>query len=154
MATNDEINTKKLRIAKSLNEHYIHSEDNGIWIMQLIDEIEDKARADERAKVQKEMLNGKLKVKSGTKLGDFLPQKEIRKLSEIVQKEIIEPSLNKARADTLEEVLKVLNIFDGLLLSNEQLSTQYDSQTLKMVRQELEMGVMKKLSEMKNNKKV
>lgn len=48
---NDEINTKKLIIVKSLKEHYIHSKDNGTRIIQLIDEIEDKARASERKQV-------------------------------------------------------------------------------------------------------
>ena len=76
----------------------------------------DEARAEERAKVQKEMLNGKLQVKSGTTLGDFLPQSEIRKLVEIVKKEMIEPSLNEARTDGYKQGQKdaTNRIFEGL----------------------------------------
>ena len=69
----------------------------------------DEAKADERAKVQKEMLNGNLQVKPGTKLGDFLPQSEIRKLVEIVKKEIVEPSLNKVRTDTANQIFAELD---------------------------------------------
>jgi hypothetical protein len=94
-----------------------------------------QARADERAKVQKEMLNGNLEVKSGTKLVDFLPQKEIRKLSEIVQKEIIKPSLNKVRTeaynegqkDTANQIFKELEkyttSYGNILLSKAELQT-------------------------------
>ena len=93
MPSNDEIIEKNERICKlwfgSLQKQY-HKD---------LSILMDEARAAERAKVQKEMLNGNLQVKSGTKLGDFLPQNEIRKLVEIVKKEMVEPSLNEARAE-------------------------------------------------------
>ena len=44
MATKDEINKRKLRIAKSLNSHFISAGDSGAKILELLDEIEDLAR--------------------------------------------------------------------------------------------------------------
>ena len=44
MKTKDEINKRKLRIAKSLNSHFISVGDSGAKILELLDEIEDLAR--------------------------------------------------------------------------------------------------------------
>ena len=94
--TNDEIIKKYIFSPSNNKEHFEDLREN---MLRALEERDSLSRADERAKVQKEMLNGKLQVKSGTKLGDFLPQSEIRKLVEIVKKEMVEPSLNEARAE-------------------------------------------------------
>ena len=97
---NEEINNRKKTIAKSISEHYLKVGDSGGHILMLIDEIEDLARADERAKLYRQIgvkddittaqirkaLNGSIKHRLALNWDDYVKAK--RQTAEEIFKEL------------------------------------------------------------------